>query len=295
MKIILKAPAKINLFLEIKNKRTDGYHNLTSIMQTVSLYDELYFEPARKEISFECSDKFLPAGDANIVCKAVKAVKQYYDINKGVKVYLKKEIPAGAGLGGGSSDAAAVIKALIKLWNIKTTKYELEQIAVELGADVPFFLTGGTALCEGIGEIITPLKSIDKLNIIIVNPSFSVSTSSVYRKIKCPLTNQVKIHTIKNLICNNLFNTKEAFKSCFNRLEEFVFPDYPKIAEIKKVLNKLGCVSLMSGSGSTVFGIFNSIIKTKQLQCKLSKYSCKIWFVTAVDTSFHSSFLLYNY
>jgi 4-diphosphocytidyl-2-C-methyl-D-erythritol kinase len=283
MKIILKAPAKINLFLEIKNKRTDGYHNLESIMQTINLYDKLYFELTEKKFFFGCSDKSLLNTNINIVCKTVKIIKQYYNIKKGVKIYLKKEIPIGAGLGGGSSDAATTIKALVKLWNIKTTKKELEQIAIKLGADVSFFLTGGTALCEGIGEIITPLKNINKLNIIIINPGFNISTSEAYKKIIWPLTNKKTIHTIKDLICNNLFSTNESFRNCFNRLEEFVFPYYPKVAEIKEVLNKFNYVGLMSGSGSTVFGISDSIIRTKQLQSKFNRYGYKIWITTTVN------------
>lgn len=290
MKIHIKAPAKINFFLEIKNKRADEYHNLESIMQTVSLYDELSFELAKNMVSLECSDKSLSAYETNIVYKAAMAVKKHYNADKGVKIYLKKEIPIGAGLGGGSSDAASTLEALVKLWNIKTTKDELEQIAIKLGADVPFFLTGGTALCEGIGEIVTPLKSIGELNIILVNPGFGVPTADVYKKIKFPLTNQAKIHTIKDLIFNNSFNKKEAFKSCFNRFEEFVFPNYPEILEIKRVLNELCYASLMSGSGATVFSILDSGIKIEKLKSRLNRCGWKIWFVTTIDTSFHPLF-----
>jgi 4-diphosphocytidyl-2-C-methyl-D-erythritol kinase len=286
MKIKIKSPAKINLFLEIKNKRSDGYHNLESIMQTISLYDELSFDLREKDIILECSDKSLSVDETNIIYKATKAVQNHFKIDNGVKIYSKKEIPIGAGLGGGSSNAAATLKALVKLWNIKTTKTELEQIAAKLGADVPFFLTGGTALCEGTGEKITPLKSIDTLNIILVNPGFSVMTTDVYKKIKFPLTNQVKIHRIVFAICSGFFNIKNAYKCCFNRLEEFVFPDYPEIVIIKNILNDLGCVSFMSGSGATVFGIFDFNVNPEIIRSKLSRYGWKFWFVNAVDLSF---------
>jgi len=282
MKLHLKAPAKINFFLEIKNKRIDGYHNLKSIMQTVSLYDELFFELTESKILVECKNKYLPISKENIVYKAAQMLKKHYCTDKGVKIYLKKEIPIKAGLGGGSSDAASTLKALIKLWNINTSKDKLEQIAVKLGADVPFFLTGGTALCEGIGEIITPLKSIGKLNIVLVNPCFGVDTKDVYKKINFPLTNQVKVNKIISIISEGSFNKKEVFSNCFNRLEEFVFPSYPEIAKIKKVLNELGCVSLMSGSGSTIFGIYGSEIKTEKLRSELSKYSWETWFVNTI-------------
>ncbi len=290
MKIHLKAPAKINFFLEIKNKRANKYHNLESIMQTVSLYDELFFELAKNMVSLECSDKSLSVYETNIVYKAAMAVKKHYNTDKGVKIYLKKEIPMGSGLGGGSSDAASTLKALVKLWNIKTTKDELKQIAIKLGADVPFFLTGGTALCKGIGEIVTPLESIGKLNMVLVNPGFGVSTADVYKKIKFPLTNKAKINKIRSLIFNNSFNKKEAFKNCFNRLEEFVFPNYPEILEIKRVLNELCVTSLMSGSGTTVFGILDSDAKTEKLKSRLSRCGWKIWFVTTIDTSSHTLF-----
>jgi 4-diphosphocytidyl-2-C-methyl-D-erythritol kinase len=286
MKINLKAPAKINLFLEIKHKRQDGYHNLESIMQTVSLYDELSFELTNKDISLECNNKNLACDETNVVYKTITAVKTRFNIDSGVKIYLKKGIPMEAGLGGGSSDAAATLEALVKLWNIKVTKSELEQIAATLGADVPFFLTGGTALCEGIGEIVTPLKKIDNLNVVLVNPGFGIPTAGVYKKIKFPLTNQVRIHTIKSLICDGSFNTQNAFNSCFNRLEEFVFLDYPEIIKIKSVLNELGCVSLMSGSGGTVFGIFDSNTKIEAVKFGLNKYNWETWFVSATDISF---------
>ncbi|MDR1417991.1 MAG: 4-(cytidine 5'-diphospho)-2-C-methyl-D-erythritol kinase [Endomicrobium sp.] len=283
MKIILKSPAKVNLFLEIKNKRDDGYHNLESIMQTISLYDELSFENANKDIILECDDKSLPCDKKNLIYKAALAVKTYFNINKGVKIYLQKKIPLGAGLGGGSSNAATTILALVKLWDIKTTHKELELIATKLGADVPFFLTGGTCLCEGIGEIITPLKNINNLNMILVNPAFEVSTSEVYKKINFPLTKPIKIHKIKHLICNDLFNNKEAFKSCFNRLEEFVFADFTTIEKIKNLLNKLDCVSLMSGSGATVFGIFDKDVSVEQLTYELNKTPWNFWFVSATS------------
>ncbi|MDR3071517.1 MAG: 4-(cytidine 5'-diphospho)-2-C-methyl-D-erythritol kinase [Endomicrobium sp.] len=284
MKINIKAPAKINLFLEIVNKRSDGYHNLKSIMQTISLYDELSFESVNhmdhRKIFLKCNDNSIGTNETNIVYKTALAVKTYFNITKGAEICVRKKIPIGAGLGGGSSDAAATLKALVKLWNIKTTKTELEQIAVKLGADIPFFLTGGTALCEGVGEIVTQLKSIKKLNLVLVNPGYGISTAKVYKKIKFPLTNQKRIHTIRYLVCSGFFSTQDAFHSCFNRLEEFVFPDYPEISKIKNILNGLGCVSFMSGSGATVFGIVGHNSKIEAIQHNLKKYNWKTWFVT---------------
>ena len=168
MKIKISAPVKINFYLEIKEKRADGYHNLESIMQTVSLYDEITVEDARGGILLECDNPALPCDGSNIAYKAAAAVRDEFSIKKGVKITLKKNIPAGAGLGGGSSDAAAVIKALVRLWNIKAQKPELEKTAAALGADVAFFLTGGTALCEGKGEVVTPLADMPEMPILLV-------------------------------------------------------------------------------------------------------------------------------
>ena len=172
---------------------------------------------------------------------------------------------------------------MVKLWNINAQKAELEQIAAKLGADVPFFLTGGTALCEGKGEIVTPLANIKKMPIILANPGFAVSTPSVYKDVKFPLTKPRKIHTIKKLICNGSFNKNDAFDYCFNRLEEFVFPRYPEIAKIKSIMADLGCASLMSGSGATVFYIFESESQSETIKSKLSEYRWNAWTVFPVE------------
>jgi 4-diphosphocytidyl-2-C-methyl-D-erythritol kinase len=290
MKITLKAPAKINLFLELKNKRKDGYHNLETIMQTVSLYDEISFESSNKGIFLECDNSTLPTDTTNIVYKAAKAFYDHFKIDKGVKIYLKKVIPMGAGLGGGSSDAAATLVALAKLYNVNTSKKELEQIAIKLGADVAFFLTGGTALCEGIGDIIMPLKSIKNLNLVLVNPGFGVNSAGVYKKVKFPLTKGVEINRIKSHINNGSFDTNKAFNSCFNRLEDFVLADYAQIVKIKNILRDIGCISLMSGSGASVFGLFDSTINNVEtLKTVLSNYSWKFWFVNSAELSFQTS------
>ncbi len=284
MKINLLAPAKINLFLEITGKRPDGYHTLESIMQTVSLYDEITIEDASGNgIILECDNKELPVDSTNIVYRAAEAVKKHFNIDKGVKIFLKKVIPMGAGLGGGSSDAAAIIKGLVQLWRIKTSKDEMERIGAKLGADVPFFITGGTALCEGVGEKITPLPLVKGINIVLVNPGFGVSTQSVYKNVTFPLTNIIKIHKIKRLICNGSFNGKNASDVCFNRLEEFVFGGYPEIADIKSVLIRLGCPSLMSGSGATVFGIFGSESQSETIKSKLQDYHWNTWVVVPTE------------
>jgi 4-diphosphocytidyl-2-C-methyl-D-erythritol kinase len=291
MKITLKAPAKINLFLELKNKRKDNYHNLETIMQTVSLYDEISFESSDNGIFLESDNNNLPTDSTNIVYKAAKVFYDHFKIDKGVEIYLKKIIPIGAGLGGGSSDAAATLSALVKLYNVNIRKEELEEMATNLGADVAFFLTGGTALCKGIGNIVTPLKSIKNLNLVLVNPGFGVNTAGIYKKVRFPLTNGGKINRIALHINNGSFDKKEAFSSCFNRLENFVLADYPEIAKIKNILRGAGCVSLMSGSGATVFGLIESTLNLGILKTVLSKYSWKFWFVNSTELSFQHQLL----
>ncbi|MDR2192034.1 MAG: 4-(cytidine 5'-diphospho)-2-C-methyl-D-erythritol kinase [Endomicrobium sp.] len=321
MKSAFKAYAKINLFLEIVGKRQDGYHNLQTIMQTVGLYDELTFERdasgsvSLSVFSADADPQYgvssLPLDDRNIIVKSAKILQSEFNVKQGVKITLQKNIPIGAGLGGGSSDAAAVLQALVKLWDIKISKNELEKIAVCLGADVPFFLTGGAALCEGIGEIITPLfsqkagykekafelpeasKNISentaycgskeglRLPVVLVNPNFCVPTPSVYKKVKFPFTNARKIDKIKNLIETGSLNCENAREVCFNRLEDFVFDDYPIIKEIKQFLTNAGCAALMSGSGATVFGIYNHKDKNK-IETELKNRSWKFWFVDTV-------------
>jgi 4-diphosphocytidyl-2C-methyl-D-erythritol kinase len=287
MNITLKAPAKINLFLEIVGKRPDGYHLLETVMQTVSLYDELTFEAAEPQnISLQSEEAFdsLPLDDSNIIIRAAKILKEKYGVNQGAKITLKKNIPLGAGLGGGSSDAAAALLALVKLWNIKTSKSELEKIASGLGADVAFFLTGGAALCKGIGDIVEPLarKALNgRISIVLVNPGFGVPTPSVYKKVKFPFTNPRKIDKIKNQIATGSFDLLSAKETMFNRLEDFVLSDYPETAKIKEALLSAGCAPLMSGSGATVFAIYAPQDKQK-IEEELKKRAWKYWFAESI-------------
>ncbi|MEA5001307.1 MAG: 4-(cytidine 5'-diphospho)-2-C-methyl-D-erythritol kinase [Endomicrobiaceae bacterium] len=283
--MIIKAPAKINLYLEIINKREDGYHNLESIMHTVSLCDTLEFELS-DNIELFCSDKDLPTDKTNLVYKTAAKLKEKYNIKKGIKINLTKNIPMGAGLGGGSSDAAATITALNKIWKINAPKEELEQFAATIGADVPFFLTGGTAKISGIGNIVEKIHCTNKYFFILVKPSFGVSTVYAYSKIKFPLTNQRKINKITQVLKNNAFSKEDFRNLVFNRFEEFVFDEYQEISTIKNILQNLGCVSLMSGSGATVFGLVANQEELNSVFDKLQQYNWNIWAV--------SSFEVYN-
>ena len=283
--LTLKAYAKLNFYLEILGKRADGYHNLQTIMQPIDLYDELIFEPINDDIiDLACAPPFLINKEDNLVYKAARALKDRYGIKEGIKIILRKNIPSGAGLGGGSSDAASTLKALIKVWKIAPLSADqpiknpaLVEIAAQLGADVPFFLQDYMALCEGIGEKISPLKNEDILPIILVNPGFQISTASVFKRVQFPLTLNNLKHKIATLILDEKIDKNGIENVLFNRLEDFVFPQYPQILKIKTLLTDLGCKSLMSGSGSTVFGIAKSPGHLDDVFGNLKKYPWEVW------------------
>ncbi len=284
--MIIKAPAKINLYLEIINKRADGYHNIESIMHTVSLFDELEFEEIKEnKIELSCSNTELSADKNNIVYKAAEQFKKKYNIDKGIKIKLVKNIPMGAGLGGGSSDAAATLNALNKIWEVHAGLKELESLAAKLGADVPFFLTGGTAKISGIGDKVEKLKSDLNLNFILVKPNFGVSTVYAYSKIKFPLTNPRKIDKITACIDTGLLGCENAKALFFNRFEEFIFDEYPEIKNIRNVLESFGCAGLMSGSGATVFGLLAGQENLIEITKELAKKNWNVWTVSSYKNS----------
>ena len=284
--MILKAPAKINLFLEILNKRQDGYHNIESIMHTVSLFDILEFElKEENKIDLICIGNNNVSNDKNnLVYKAVIKFKEQYNINKGIKIKLTKNIPTGAGLGGGSSDAAATLVALNKIWNVNAGIKELESLGAKIGADVPFFITGGTAKISQIGNVVEKMKTDFNYTFILVKPSFGISTVYAYSRVKFPLTNLQKINTITKCIADGKFSVKDARFLFFNRFEDFVFDIYPEIKLIKDTLGSLGCVSLMSGSGSCVFGLVEDINKISYITNELKKYDWDVWVTNSVGS-----------
>lgn len=282
MKVL--APAKINLFLEVKNRRPDGYHNLESVMHTVSLYDEITLAPQRSGLTLVCSRKDLPTDERNLAMKAAVALKKKLGVSAGARITLKKRIPLGAGLGGGSSDAAAVLKGLLALWKKELPPRELNSLAASIGADVPFFLTGGTAIARGIGDRITPLRNVQPALFLLIYPGFGVSTPWVYKHLSFPLTRKQKITRMKAQLASG-FPPRMWGRHLFNRLEEVVFPQYPGIRHVKDLLHDLGCHSLMSGSGSTIFGLIPSSKEGegKRIWSKLKKCYKDIWLVESVE------------
>lgn len=261
----VRAPAKINLFLRITGRRPDGYHTLITIMQKIDLCDELVFERCKTNgIRLVCHGADLPADANNIVYRAATAFFRDERMravvsNQGVTITLKKVIPIAAGLGGGSSDAAATLLALNHLCDQPFTAAELAGIGLKLGADVPFFLTDASAcLAEGIGEKLSPVEPLDGYTVLLVNPGFPVSTQWVYQTFA--LTNKDDKSIFKNFqIEGDLVTPSVASRLArpVNDLEKVTFDRYPMVAQVKAELLAQGAISaLMSGSGPTVFGLF---------------------------------------
>ncbi len=256
-KITAKAYAKINLSLDITGVREDGYHLLSTIMQSISLHDILRFEKCDdKGIFITCDDESIPTDDKNIVYKAAAKLfeKSEKEILGGIKIHIEKKIPHGAGLGGGSADAAATLIALNKLYDLDFSKKELLKIGERIGADVPFCLTGGTVLCEGIGEKLTPLIPLINFHAVIVKSDVLSPTEAAYKRYD-------SMHINTNFKQNKLLDSiaqgsiKKLSKNMFNILE-FITPR-DVIDEPKNALSCNGALgSMMTGSGSAVFGLF---------------------------------------
>jgi 4-diphosphocytidyl-2-C-methyl-D-erythritol kinase len=254
----LKTPAKINWFLSVLGKREDGYHEILSLMQSISLYDHLTFEHSdRIEVK---TDADIPL-EENLVYKAAVLLKEKLSINKGAVITLRKEIPVSAGLGGGSSDAACALLGLDRLWELGLKDEELIKFGGMLGSDVPFFFKGPIAVVRGRGEIVAGLEAVSKYIIVIVKPALGVSSKWAYSEMSKLLPELTKRDNNIKLFCHAL--ERQDFKSIAlmmkNDLELPVLREFQVIGEIKDRLLAMGAeASLMSGSGPTVFGVFNS-------------------------------------
>ena len=253
----LKAYAKINLGLDVVRKREDGYHEVRMIMQTVKLFDKLTFQLIDEDvIRIKTNFGFLPVNENNLVYKAVKLLKDTYQVNTGVEIDLFKCIPVAAGMAGGSADCAAALVGAARLFDLRLSKEKLMELGVGLGADVPYCVLRGTALSEGIGEILTPLPAIPDCHILIAKPPISVSTKFVYEHLDAKeLDAHPDIDGMVEAIKEG--NLSGVTKRMENVLETVTIPEYPVIDEIKNTMNQCGAMNaMMSGSGPTVFGIY---------------------------------------
>ena len=253
----LRALAKINLGLDVTRKREDGYHEVRMVMQTIQMYDQLEIKESKEPgIRLTTNLPFLPCNDGNLVYKAAKLLMDEFDIHQGVDMNLTKFIPVAAGMAGGSSDAAAALVGINRMFQLGLTKRQLMERGVQIGADVPYCLMRGTALAEGIGEKLSSLPPMVKCPVLIAKPAVSVSTKFVYQNLK--LDEQTPHPDIDALIAD--IRNKDFEGICAdmgNILETVTIPNHPVIAQIKEQMLKSGAkASMMSGSGPTVFGLF---------------------------------------
>lgn len=263
--ISLKALAKINLGLDVVRRREDGYHEVRMIMQTIHLYDRLDIKRTKESgIQIQTNLSFLPVNENNLIYKAAKLLMDEFSITDGVSVKLDKRIPVAAGMAGGSTDAAAMLFGMNRLFSLGLTKRQLMERGVQIGADVPYCIMRGTALAEGIGEELSQLPPMVKCPVLIAKPSISVSTKFVYQNLKLDDTT---IHPDIDLLIEDIRakNLYDIAAHMGNVLETVTIPNYPVIDEIKKHMLSHGAVgAMMSGSGPTVFGLFDDEATAKK-------------------------------
>jgi len=280
---VLKAYAKVNLTLDVIGKLPNGYHQVRMIMQQIDLHDEVILTPMKSGIKLVTNSPFIPVDHRNIAYKAARIMLKRYNIKSGIHIKIDKQIPVSAGLAGGSTDAAAVIKGMNSIFELGLSLEEQMAIGLELGADVPFCIMGGAALAEGIGEKLTPIEGVKEGWMVLAKPNIGVSTKEVYQNLewdkigKHPNTENMleaimdsDIHTVSEELCNVL--------------EEVTINLYPAVKELKDRFWEYGAFGvLMSGSGPSVFGFFKSYEKAKKAQKNLSRIYNQAYVVSTVN------------
>ncbi|OXS54707.1 4-(cytidine 5'-diphospho)-2-C-methyl-D-erythritol kinase [Cohnella sp. CIP 111063] len=279
-KIYEKAPAKINLVLDVLRKREDGFHEVEMIMTMVDLADRLEMEELhRDQIVLSSQAGFIPLDEKNLAFQAARLIKERYGVRRGVYIHLDKQIPVAAGLAGGSSDAAATLKGLNRLWNLELPTEELEELGAELGSDVPFCIRGGTALARGRGEKLETVSPPPQCWVILAKPPINVSTADVYGKFR---VNEVKEHPSIPRMLDAL--SRQSFQdmcaSLGNVLENVTLNRYPEVRQIKDCMVKSGADGvLMSGSGPTVFGLVSKEVKVARVYNALRGFCKEVYVV----------------
>jgi 4-diphosphocytidyl-2-C-methyl-D-erythritol kinase len=265
-----KAYAKITLLLDVTGKRSDGYHEVSMIMQSVNLFDTVSISLRHETISLRVDRQDLPCDSSNLAFRAAELLQQECGVSKGVHIDLVKRIPLAAGLAGGSSDAAAVLRGLNQLWQLSLSAGDLEQLAARLGSDVPFCLWGGTVHATGRGEILEPLADFAGIGVVLAHPPLQVSTAWVYGNYQLGVASGCPdIALMRRAIAHNDFSV--VTQNLYNALETVTVPAYPQIGEIKTALSQAGASGvLMSGSGPTVFALSPTLAEAKKLAARLS-------------------------
>jgi 4-diphosphocytidyl-2-C-methyl-D-erythritol kinase len=276
--LVLRASAKVNLVLEVLGKRPDGYHELSTVMQAVDLFDRLTVEAAAT-ITLETSEPALPTDDRNLVVRAARLLQEAAGIEAGARIVLDKRIPLAAGLGGGSSDAAATLLGLNRLWGLRWRRERLVELAVKLGMDVPFFLGRGRALGTSRGEVLSALPGVGGYALVLVNPGVGLSTQEVYGRVP-PGWRAESDGTKRMLDALKKRNVVRVAGALTNHLEHWVEPAMPVIGRMKAALLAAGALgAAMSGSGPTVFGLARSLDQARQIQRRVNRGGWSAWAV----------------
>ena len=276
-RLVLNAAAKVNLVLEVLGKREDGYHELVTVMQAVDLSDRITLEDA-EVLELRSRVPGVPSDGSNLALRAATALREAAGISRGVRITLDKRIPVAAGLGGGSADAAAVLAGLNRLWRLRWPVERLDEVAMGLGMDVPFFLRGGTALGTGRGERIERLRG-GSLGLVLVNPRFAVSTAEMYGRVTPQMYSDGRY---AKTLCAGLSGRSpgRVAASLYNGLQEAAVAAYPPIGRIRAALLAAGALgALMSGSGPTVFGVARSFEHARQIRRRLTRGAWDCWAV----------------
>lgn len=283
VKLSKKAPAKINLTLDVLGKRADGYHEVKMVMAQVDLADRLEFERRKDgKIVVQMSEGFLPEDHRNLAYQAAKLLKDKYRIACGVSIFIHKNIPVAAGLAGGSSDAAATLRGMNELWEIGADMEELAEIGALIGSDVSFCVHGGTAIATGRGEQIEHIDPPPSCWVILAKPPIGVSTGEIYRRIDAAKKRQEMTPAMVEAIRNN--NYEQLCRSLSNTLEEVTLPLYPEVGQIKaRMLDSGVDAALMSGSGPTVFGLVDKESKVTRVYNALRGFCSQVYAVRLLN------------
>ena len=273
-KMELKALGKINLGLDVLGRRENGYHDVRMVMQTVYLYDQIRIEKTKKPgIELSTNLFYLPVNENNLAYQAADLLMKEFDVKEGVKITLDKHIPVAAGMAGGSSNAAAVLFGINRMFSLGLSQKELMERGVTLGADVPYCVMRGTVLAEGIGEILTPLPACPKCHVLIAKPPISVSTKVVYEALDAK---EISEHPDIDGVIEGLEegSLKKVASAMGNVLEDVTIPMHPVIEEIKQEMKECGALNaMMSGSGPTVFGLFENRTAAREAQRRIREKS----------------------
>lgn len=280
MKVYEKAPAKINLMLDVLYKRPDGYHEVEMIMTMVDLADRLEMEElSRDTIIISSQAGYIPLDEKNLAFQAAKLIKDRYDVKQGVYIHLDKKIPVAAGLAGGSSDAAATLRGLNRLWKLNIPEAELQVLGAELGSDVPFCVSGGTAIARGRGERLEVIENPPQCWVILAKPPINVSTADVYGRFRA---DQIKQHPSLTGMLHAIEQHSFAgvCSALGNVLEDVTLSLYPEVYQLKEAMVKLGADGvLMSGSGPTVFGLVSKESKVSRIYNGLRGFCKEVYAV----------------